>query len=52
MLMTFLKLTLLLIQPLAVILQTGGLLFGDTSTRSSPASSAILKAVFFSTIPT
>src|SRR5215470_13499698 len=34
-----------------MILQTGGLLFGEISTRSMPASMAILMAVTVSTVP-
>src|SRR5206468_2036451 len=34
-----------------MILQTGGLLFGEISTRSMPASMAILMATTVSTVP-
>jgi hypothetical protein len=34
-----------------MILQTGGLLFGEISTRSMPASAAILIATTVSTTP-
>ncbi len=34
-----------------MILHTGGLLFGEISTRSMPASTAILTATIVSTVP-